>query len=156
MGFRAQRLRRGEILVGPAALVLLSDLFVLPWYTTGRVMPVSMSGWQSVSVLRWPVLVTAMSGLALTWFQGTRRAPALPASLSVMTAALGLVTSVALVVRLLVGAPALLGHTHGSAGLTIGLLAALAVTAAAVLSLRDEDPPDPQRNAAIPIVPLPK
>ncbi len=152
MDFRASRLRSGEIIAAIAAVILLGDLFALDWYSTGEVDTVGVSGWQALSVLRWFIAITALSGIALGWFQATRRAPALPSSLSVITTVLGTLTSLALIVRVLISVPDLLGRTGASGGAYLGLLSALVLAAAALWSLREEDPPDPIRNEAIEVV----
>ena len=151
MSFQAQRLRRGEILVAVAAVVLVIDLFAVSWYSAG---PVSASGWTALSVVRWLVLVTVIAGLALAWAQATRPAPALPSSLSVIAVTLGLITTIALLWRVVIDTPG--SRTSTSGGGWIALIAGLALFGGAVWSLREEDRPDPQRNAAIPIVPLSK
>lgn len=153
MGFRASRLRRGEILVAAAAAaaVLVIDLFAVRWYSGGRG---SASGWMALAVVRWLVLVTVIAGFALAWAQATRPAPALPSTLSVITVTLGLLTTIALLWRVVIDVPGPSAGTSG--GAWIALIAGLALFAGAVWSLREEDRPDARRNAAIPIVPLPK
>ena len=151
MGFDAQRLRRGEILVAVAAVVLGIDLFAVSWYSAG---PVSASGWTALSVVRWLVLATVIAGLALAWAQSSRPAPALPSTLSVIAVALGFITTLALLWRVVIDTPG--PSTTTSAGAWIALIAGLALFGGAVWSLREEDRPDAQRNAGIPIVPLPK
>ncbi len=152
MDFRASRLRSGEIIAATAGVILLVDLFTLDWYSTGEVDTVGVSGWQALSVLRWFIAITALSGIALGWFQATRRAPALPSTLSVITTVLGTLTSLALIVRVLISVPDLLGQTGASGGAYLGLLSALVLAAGALWSLREEDPPDPLRNEAIEVV----
>jgi len=152
MDFRASRLRSGEIIAAVAAAILLMDLLALDWYSTGGVDTVGVSGWQALSVLRWFIAITALSGIALGWFQATRRAPALPSSLSVITTVLGTLTSLALIVRVLISVPDLLGRTGASGGAYLGLVSALVLAAGALWSLREEDPPDPIRNEAIEVV----
>ncbi len=154
MEFRASRLRSGEIIATTAAVILLVDLFALDWYSTAAADAVGLSGWQALSVLRWLIAIAALSGIALGWFQATRRAPALPSSLSAITTVLGTITSLALIVRVLISVPDLFGQTTASGGAYLGLLSALVLAGGALWSLREEDPPDPVRNEAIEIVPL--
>ncbi len=155
MGFQATRLRRGEILAAVAAIVLLIDLFAVAWYTDGRGMTVSITGWEALSVLRWLILATGLIALALAWFQATRRAPALPVSLSTIATVLGTITTLALIWRVLLDAPARAGGVSAAGGAYVGLGAALTLAIGALGSLREEDPPDPAQNEAIPIVPIP-
>ena len=154
MGVQAVRLRHGEILAAVAALVLLIDLFAVSWYTGGAAMTVSVTGWEALTVLRWLILVTGGAALALAWFQATRPAPALPVSLSTVATVLGTITTLALIWRVLLDAPAGAGGVSAAVGAYVGLVAALALAIGALRSLREEDPPDPVRNEAIPVVPI--
>ena len=151
MSFQAQRLRRGEILVAVAAVVLGIDLFAGSWYSVGAA---TASGWTALPVVRWLVLVTVVAGLALVWAQATRPGPALPSSLSAIAVTLGLITAIALLWRVVIDTPG--PSTSTGSGAWIALIAGLTLFGGAVWSLREEDRPDAQRNAAIPIVPLPK
>ncbi len=154
MDFRASRLRAGEIIAAVAAVVLLVDLLAVSWYSTGEAATVWVSGWQALTVLRWLILLAVAVALALAWFQATRRAPALPSSLSVIATVLGALTTLALIVRVLISVPGLLGMTAVDEGAYVGLASSLVLTAAALRSLRQEDPPDPARNEAIELVAL--
>ena len=71
MRFATSRLRSGELLAGAAAVVLLVCLFALPWYgldssvaTIAQRLGVSTSrtGWESLTTLRWLMLVTIACG----------------------------------------------------------------------------------------------
>jgi hypothetical protein len=163
MGFQPARLRQGEAIVGVAAVVLLVVLFALPWYgLTGGIgraaatlgLPTSVNGYHGLTTLRWLILVTVVAGLALTYFQGSRSAPALPVSLSVIVTTLGVLTSLCLIYRVLISLPGPDSLIEARAGAYVGLACALAVAYGGYRSLRQEDRPDPQRNAAIPTVEL--
>lgn len=161
MSFQASRLRRGEVIAGAAAIVLLTLIFVLPWYGVSGAaarsaqqvgLPTSLDGWHALQTVRWLMLVTIAAGLALAILQGTQRAPALPVSFAVIATVLGALTSLALIYRVLISVPQGLDQR---AGAYLGLLSAVALTSGAFRSLREEDPPDPARNASIPTVTLP-
>lgn len=159
MDFRASRLRSGEIIAVTAAVILLVDLLALSWYSVSGAPEVSATGWEALSVLRWLIVLTVVAALALAWFQATRRAPALPSSLSVVATVLGTITALTLIWRVLISLPGLDGPSlsvGADAGAYLGLVSALVLAAGALWSLREEDLPDPVRNAAIPIVPLPE
>jgi hypothetical protein len=160
MEFEPSRLRRGEVIVGASAIALLALMFVAPWYgfsgaaeRSARALGVSttFTGWQQLTTLRWLMLVTIVAALALTVFQGTRAAPALPASFSVIALVLSGITSLALIYRLIESPSPLLSPKVGA---FLGLLSALVMSYGAFRSLREEDPPDPARSAAIPTVGL--
>jgi hypothetical protein len=155
--FRLSRLRSGEVIAATAAMILLVDLLAASWYSVTGVDVVTVSGWDALSVLRWLVLITIVVALALAWFQATRRAPALPASLSTITTVLGTITTLVLIWRVLISVPGPDGggvSTSADAGAYLGLVCTLVVAAAGLWSLRQENPPDPVRNEAIEVVAL--
>jgi CDP-diglyceride synthetase len=130
MGFYPSRLRRGEVLAGAGAVVLLVFLLAGTWY---RPPGHSQTGWQALTDLRWLILVTIVCALALTITQVTRRAPAIPVTLSVIVTVLSLITVLALIFRVLIDPPA-----HQQAAAYLGLLSALVLACGGCLSLRQE------------------
>lgn len=163
MDFQPSRLRRGEVGVGVGALVLLVVLFALPWYgLTGQIgrtaatlgLTTTVNGWDGLTTLRWLILVTVLVAFALTYFQATRRAPALPVSLSVIVSTLALLTALCLIYRVFISLPGPDSVIEARAGAYLGLACALGLTYAGYRSLREEDRPDLERNAAIPTVEL--
>jgi hypothetical protein len=165
MGFRRERLRSGEIICAAGAIALAFCMFVLPWYglTAGRLQQAlsklgastTVNGWNGLTINRWLMLVTILIALALAASQGLCRAPALPATLSVLATVLGIVTSLVLIDRVLIDTPFSSPLIETKFGAYLGLLSALALTYGAGRSLREEDRPDPVRNAAIPVVRVP-
>jgi hypothetical protein len=138
-------LRRGEIIAGTAAVAMLVILFALDWLSSGGI---ERRGWSSVPVLRWVILVAALSALALTVAQATARGPGLPVSLSVVTTVLGALTTLLLVIRLLTTGASV------EAGGYLGLVAAIAMTCGAFVSLRVEQGWAPGPERPIETVPL--
>jgi hypothetical protein len=130
------RIRRGEAVAGLGAALLLALLFLTPWFRfgsgAGRV-ATDADGWHGLPTLRWLIVVTALTGLLLLISQATRRAPALPVTLSVISTTLGALTTLALIIRLPTdsGSPLV--------GAFAGLLAAAALTVGGFMSLRRED-----------------
>lgn len=120
------RLRRGELTSGTAALVLLVLMLGVHWY--GR-----LTGWQALTGLRWLAVVTIAAAFALTYFQAACRAPALPATLSVIVIVLAAMTALWLAVDVVLNHPA-----HQRIWAVVGLLAACAVLYGAFRSLRQE------------------
>jgi hypothetical protein len=97
-------------------------------------------GWRGrrqFPVLRWLSLITGVSALALPYTQATRRGPALPVSLSVVVTALGCVTSVGLVARVMRRTSREASSAH------VGLLAAGTVAVGGYASMRQEGGTDP-------------
>lgn len=124
------RLRRGELLAGTAGVLLLVFLVAGTWsshYGTSR------TGWQLLTNLRWLLVVTSVAAIALAAAQVARRSPAIPVTLSMIVAVLGVISVLALVYRVLISAPA-----HEQAGAFLGLLSALGLTYGGYLSLREE------------------
>jgi hypothetical protein len=163
MDFQLARLRRGEWITGVAAIVLLLDLFLLPWYgltgvsarvASGVGIDTSITGWHEFTHLRWLILLTIVAALALVFLEATRRAPALPVSFSVFVTVLGAVTSVWLIYRVLIEVPGSGGMLEQKPAAYIGLASTLVLTGGAFLSMREETRPDPARNAEITVVRL--
>jgi hypothetical protein len=147
MGFERSRLRSGEVIAGVAAVVLLLSVFLLPWYgLTGAIAPVaarlgvstSVNGWQSLTSLRWLMLVTILAALALVYLQGTRRSPALPASFSLLVMLLGGFTALALIYRVLINVPGNNAVVDQKIGGFIGLISGCAIAYGGYRSLREE------------------
>jgi hypothetical protein len=164
MSFASARVRQGEIIAAAGAVALAVCMFLLPWYgLTGRIerllaglhTATSVDGWNGLTINRWLMLVTIVVTLVLFVLQGTRRAPALPVSLSVVATVLGIVTSLVLIDRVLIDTPFSSPLVETKVGAYLGLVSSLVLSYGAIRSLREEDPPDPARNADIPTVTLP-
>ena len=146
MDFDPARLRRGEVIVGAGAVVLLASMFALKWYgLNGR----SVSGWDALTTLRWLVLVTVLCAAALVFTQVTRRSPAVPVTLSVFVTVLGLLTTLTLIYRVLIDAPG-----DQKAGAFVGLAGAIAILVGGYLSMRAEGVADRDAPAEIETVTL--
>jgi carbon starvation protein CstA len=131
-----RRLRDGEWLAGAAALLLLASLF-LDWYGVGAG---GASAWQAFGVLDVVLAALALVPLALVVTQATRRSPAIPVALSVLTTLAGALAALLIVVRLIAqpGPNALVTVEPGA---WLGLLAAVLVTAGGWRSMRVEAVP---------------
>jgi hypothetical protein len=163
MRFDPARIRPGEIICAAGAVALAFCMFVLPWYgLTGALerrlgglgAATSVDGWNGLTINRWLMLVTILVALLLVLAQALYRAPAFPATLSVLATVLGIVTSLVLIDRVLIDTPFSSPVIDTKIGAYLGLLCALVLTYGAGRSLREEDPPDPTRNATIPEVKL--
>jgi hypothetical protein len=140
------RLRKGEVIAAGSGVLLLVLMVSLHWYgfstplgwtaaTLG--VPTSFTGWDALSHLRWLVVITVASALALAYFQAARRAPAIPARLSVIVTVLALVTFVVLGYRVLIHLPGS-GDLHAKPGAYLGLLSALGILCGGFASMRQE------------------
>lgn len=147
MGFDSSRLRRGEWIAGTGAVLLLAFMFLLKWYgLKGSIAPTastlgvstSVNAWNGLTNLRWLMLVTILVTLVLVYFQGTRRAPAIPVTLSLFTMLLGGLTLLLLIYRVLINEPGPGDLVSTKVGAYLGLLAAAAITYGGYSSLRTE------------------
>jgi hypothetical protein len=107
-GFDSSRLRRGEWLAGAGGVVLLASMLLLPWYGLTRVsggigpsffVSYSVDGWNGLTHGHWIMLVTIIVAFALLFFQGTRQAPAVPVTLSLLMTVVGALTALWLIYR---------------------------------------------------------
>jgi hypothetical protein len=140
MDFDPWRLRRGELLAGAGAVLVL--VFVLAGKWAG-----SRSGWETLVSLRWLLALTVAAALGLVVVQATRRAPAVPVTVSLIVTVLGIITVLALIYRVLINPPA---QQHAAAYL--GLLSAIALAYGGYLSLREEGIARQDAPRDIPIV----
>ena len=124
------RLRRGELLAGTGAVLLLVFLLAGKWYGHGGQ---ARTGWEALTSLRWLLVVTIAAAFALVATQVARRSPAIPVTLSMIVAVLGLITVLALIYRVLISSP-----PHEQAGAFLGLLSAIGMAYGGYLSLREE------------------
>jgi hypothetical protein len=124
------RLRRGELLAGTGAVLLLVFLLAGKWYGHAGT---SRTGWEALTTLRWLLVVTIAAALVLVAAQVTRRSPAIPVTLSMIVAVLGLISVLALVYRVLINPP-----SHEQAGAFLGLISAIGLAYGGYLSLREE------------------
>lgn len=138
------RLRRGELLAGVGAVLLLVFMLAGKWYGSGAH---ARTGWEALTTLRWLLVVTIAAAFALVLAQIARRAPAIPATLSLLVSLLGLLSVLALIYRVLINAPA-----HEQAGAFLGLVFALALAYGGFLSLREEGIARRDAPSDIPVV----
>lgn len=144
MEFVPSRLRRGELLAGASAILLLVFLLAAKWYDRPGG---SLTGWQALTNLRWLELATIALAFGLVLVQMTRRAPAVPATMSLLVTVIGIVCVLALIYRVLISAPA-----HEQAGAFLALASALGIAGGGYLSLRQEGIARRDEPREIPVV----
>ena len=147
MDFDPARLRRGEMLAGASAVLLTIFMVGGKWYAGSGRTGGSLTGWQALTDLRWLLLVAILSAVGLVFTQASRRAPAVPVTMSLIVMLLGIVVVVALIYRVLIN-PA----PHQQAGAYLGLLSALGIAVGGYLSLRQEGIARRDERRDIPIV----
>ena len=147
MGLDPSRLRWGEWIVGAGAIVLLASMFLLTWYglsaearptAASLGLSTSLTGWEALTHLRWLMLVTIAAAFALCYLQAARRSPALPTSFSVIVSALGVLTAVGLIYRVLINEPGSDSVVVQKPGAFVGLVSALAIAYGGYRSMREE------------------
>lgn len=147
MDFDASRLRRGEWLAGATAVLLAIFLVGGTWYGGAGRTGGSVTGWQALTDLRWLLVITIVAAVGLVLAQATRRAPAVPVTMSLVVMLLGIVSVVALIYRVLISPP-----PHQEAAAYLGLLSAIGIAVAGYLSLREEGIAPRDAPTDIPIV----
>jgi hypothetical protein len=144
MAFDPARLRRGELLAGAGGVLLLVFLLAGTWYGQGAH---ARTGWEALPVLRWLLVLTIAAAFALVFAQITRRAPAVPVTLSLIVAVLGVISVLALIYRVLISPPA-----HQQAAAYLGLISALVLAYGGYRSLRQEGIGSRDAPSDIPVV----
>lgn len=128
---RLDRLRWPEWLIVAGGVVLLAAMLALPWYRGANR---SLDGWNGLTHLRWVLLAAIVLALATGLLQATLRAPAIPVTVTLFTAALGGAAVAVLIYRVAADAP---GGTAKPGGF-VALVAALGVTYGGWRSLRTD------------------
>jgi len=144
------KVRVGDLLAGLGGLALLGLMFA-PWYQflegvyvgTRVIAPndTMQSAWESLTVLRFALALTALLGIAQLVTTVYERTTAWPVASQVFLAAIGSITSVWTAIRI-VNPPGPNFAADVRWPGYVGLLATLAVTAGAWWSMREEVRPD--------------
>jgi hypothetical protein len=162
VSFRLTRLRAGEWLIGSASLVLLVLMFVVPWFglpatyahaAASLGAASSFSGWESLEVLRWLILVLGLGGLLCWYLQARCLAPALPVCAVVLETALAIFVVAGLYYRVIIAGP-VVPVAHDDPAAFVGLALAVGVLVGGYLSLRQDQAPPPGSVAEIERIPL--
>jgi hypothetical protein len=148
MSFEPTRLRFGELVAGVAAVLLLIDMFLLPWWgLSGRlahllasfgVSDITANAWDSLSFGRWLMLATIAVTLLLVIFQAIKAGPAWPVTLSMLSMVLGIVTALELIYRVLINGPYSIDGIATKPGAYLGLACSLVLAYGGFRSTREE------------------
>ena len=143
------RLRQGDLVAGIGGVALLVVMF-LDWYAAGgsarfqgQEIDISLgfNAWQAFSITDLILALTALSGSALAVLTASRRSPALPVALSVITTTLGALATLLVFYRIL-NQPGPNEFIEVKYGAFLGFLCALAMTVGGMRSMRDESGED--------------
>lgn len=96
-------LRTGEKIAGAAGIALLLVMFIFDWFSLdlpggAAVEAPSADAWDSMELIRWVLLVTALSGILLAILRSDAN---LPVALSAITAGLGILATLLILYRLI-------------------------------------------------------
>ena len=142
---RALRPDRGVLASASCALALLVCMFTFAWYGVDRIpgTPSARHGtvrtenaWQGLSVVRWVMLLTILVAMGLPLLRLRWPAIASRAASSTALLALGALTSVLLLFRVLIDPPTPPAVPDQKLGALLGLLFALGITLGAWDSVR--------------------
>jgi heme A synthase len=144
------KVRPGDVLAGLGGVALLVVMFV-PWYgflegayTGTRDIAANntdQSAWQALHVTLVPLVLLALLGIALLVTTAFERTSAYPVAAQVLTALVGTIASVWILIRLL-NPPGPNFAADRLWGAWAGTALVLAITAGAWWSMRDADRPD--------------
>jgi hypothetical protein len=141
------RLHSGEQIVGIASVLLLVVMF-LGWYEPTDLFGdtgVSFSAWEAFSVNDVILLLTIVSGVVLVGLTLTQRTAALPVTAAVFVTALGFLSTLLMLWRVLIDQPGL-GAGVPDAALDntvwawVGLACCVAILYGGYRTMRDESP----------------
>jgi hypothetical protein len=141
------RLNTGEKLAGAAGIALLLIMFLFDWFTVdvgGGFADISVGGnaWETMELIRFVILLAAISGIALAVVAANNSKVDLPIALSAITAGLGILAVVLIAFRIISppdGGAGDFGVDIGRGiGVFLGLIAAAGVAAGGWLAMQDE------------------
>jgi hypothetical protein len=155
MSFDISRLRRADQIIGASAIAFLIFLFIFKWYGASASSSVggisvggSLNGWHSFTNSRWIWIITIIVALGVVALRAGERELSLPVQPSVIIAALGALSTLLILYRIIHhpsgGSSGGIGLTHFSysygikIGIWLGLIAAAAITYGGYLAMQDE------------------
>jgi hypothetical protein len=158
--FRAYRVRWPEWVAGLSAIVLLAALLFLSWFsfpprasgglgTKYYALGTSEDGWHGLSHAHWLLLITILAAFGLMLFQAARPAPPIPVTFSLLVMALGGLSTIWLLVRVVADPPG--GRDIGG---WVALVGAAVLTWAGYKSTQMEGIPAQDTPREIPTVSL--
>jgi hypothetical protein len=157
MSFEVNRLRRSDWIVGGGGVALFVFMFFFKWfgvsYNTGVIPGVtggsisvggSLNGWHSLNTIRWLLIITVIVALAEVVLVGMARKVELPVAPSVIVGALGLLSAIFVLYRIIshphLGVPFSVSSISYPAkvGVYLGFVATLAITYGGYLKMQEE------------------
>ncbi|MGZ4244218.1 MAG: hypothetical protein ACXVSE_08005 [Solirubrobacteraceae bacterium] len=144
---RAPRIRVGALVSAVSALALLVILFGMEWYGVAGVpdpsaarpaVSTAENGWHGLTVTRWVLLATIVAAIGAVVLHASQREHGNKTDTSLIVAALGVISSVLLVYRVLIVLPAGTRVIDQKLGAFLGLLCVLGIAWGGYESIREQ------------------
>ncbi len=144
---RATRVHRGELMSATSALLLLIDMFLLKWYGVAGVpdpsaarpaISTAENAWDGLTFVRWVMLLAIAVALGSVVLHASQRSHGTKTDTSRAVAALGVLTAVLLVYRVLINLPAPDEVTDQKLGAVLGVLCGLGIASGGLESIREQ------------------
>ena len=138
-------LNRGEKIAGVAGVLLILIMFIFDWFAVKGVPDVEgLDAWQSYGFTDILLFITALAAIALAVLAASGGEVALPVALSSIITALGIISVILVIISIISPPDYQVPFTDQSldtstkAGVFLGLIAALAVTAGGWIAMQEE------------------
>ena len=140
------RIRRGELISAASALLLLPAMLALEWYGVVALPgPSRRSGietaenaWRGLTYLRWLMLITIAVAVGTVILHASQRSHGTKTDTGIPVAALGTLTAVLLVYRVLIDLPNPSSVVDAKLGAFLGLLFAIGIALGGYESIREQ------------------
>jgi len=141
------RVHVGELVSAASALVLLAIMFATEWYGVAGVpdpsyarpaVSTAENAWNGLTDVRWVMLVTIVAAVGSVFLHASQREHGSKTDTSRIVAALGTLTAVLLVYRVLIALPGDGRVLDQKLGAVLGLLAALGIAWGGYESVREQ------------------
>lgn len=141
------RVKVGELLSAGSAAVLLVVMFATEWYGVAGVPDPSFArpaistaenGWNGLTTIRWVILATIVAAIGSVFLHVSQREHGTKTDTSRVVAALGALTSLLLIYRVLIALPGDGKALDQKLGAFLGLLCALAIAWGGYESIREQ------------------
>ncbi|HYZ80219.1 MAG TPA: hypothetical protein VE571_03065 [Solirubrobacteraceae bacterium] len=144
---RPPRIRVGALVSAVSALALLVILFAMEWYGVAGVpdpsavrpaVSTAENGWHGLTVTRWVLVATIVAAIGAVVLHASQREHGTKTDTSRIVAALGAISSVLLIYRVLIVLPAGTRVVDQKLGAFLGLMCALGIAWGGYESIREQ------------------
>jgi hypothetical protein len=141
------RVHVGELLSAVSALALLAIMFATEWYGVAGVpdpsyarpaVSTAENGWNGLTDIRWVIVVTIVAAVGSVFLHASQREHGTKTDTSRLVAALGALTSVLLIYRVLIALPGDGRVLDQKLGAVLGLACALGIAWGGYESVREQ------------------